>query len=81
MQDMDRRALEQHLSQLKADLTVRAKYIERQRQIVARLKGSDPRAATARQLLQVAEENQAVLIAEADRLAKELASLPLGHPP
>jgi hypothetical protein len=77
---MDRRALEQHLSQLNGDLTVGAKYIERQRQIVARLKGNDPRAATARQLLQEAEENQAIFVAEADRLAKELASLPLGHP-
>ena len=76
MQYMDRRALEQHLSQLKADLTVGAKYIERQRQIVARLKGGDPRAAAARRLLQEAEENQAIFVAEADRLAKELAALP-----
>jgi hypothetical protein len=43
---------------------------------VARLKGSDLRAAAARQLLQEAKENQAVLAAEADRLAKELAALP-----
>jgi len=75
MQCMDRRALEQHLSQLKADLTVGAKYIELQRQSVARLKGSDTRAVAARQLLRDAEENQAVLAAEADRLAKELATL------
>ena len=33
---MDRRALEQHLTQLNGDLTVGAKYIERQRQMVAR---------------------------------------------
>ena len=72
---MDRRALEQHLSQLNGDLTVGAKYIERQRQIVARLKGGDPRAAAARRLLQEAEENQAVLVAEVDRLATELATL------
>jgi hypothetical protein len=72
---MDRRALEQHLSQLNGDLTVGAKYIERQRQMVARIKGRDPRAAAARRLLQEAEENQAVLVAEADRLAKELVTL------
>ena len=72
---MDRRALEQHLSQLKADLAVRAKYIGLKRQAVARLKGGDPRAAAARRLLQEAQENQAVLVAEADRLAKELAPL------
>ena len=72
---MDRRALEQHLSQLKADLAVGAKYIGLQRQVVDRLKEGDPRAAAARQLLQEAEENQAVFVAEADRLAKELAPL------
>ena len=72
---MDRRALEQHLSQLKADLAVGARYIKRQRQIVARLKGGDPRAAAARRLLQEAQENQAIFVAEADRLAKELAAL------
>jgi hypothetical protein len=72
---MDRRALEQHLSQVNADLTVGAKYIERQRQIVFLLKEADPRAAAAKRLLQEAEENQAVLAAEADRLAKELAAL------
>jgi len=76
---MDRRAFEQHLSQVNDDLTVGAKYIERLRQSVARLKGGDPRAAAARRLLQEAKENQAVLVAEADRLAKEMASLPLGH--
>ena len=76
MQNMDRRALEQHLSQLKADLAVGAKYIERQRQMVARLKGCDPRATATRRLLQEAEENQAIFVAEADRLAKELAALP-----
>ena len=80
MQYMDRRALQQHLSQLKADLAVRAAYIKRQRQMVARLKGNDPRAAAARQLLHEAEENQAIFFAEADRLAKELASLAVGHP-
>ena len=72
---MDRRALEQHLSQVNADLAVGAKYIGRQRQMVAHLKVSDPRAVAARQLLQEAEENQAIFVAEADRLAKELASL------
>ena len=77
---MDRRALEQHLSQVNADLTVGAKYIVQRRQVVFLLKEGDPRAAAAKRLLQEAEENQAVLIAEADRLAKELASLPLGHP-
>jgi hypothetical protein len=75
---MDRRALEQHLTQLNGDLTVGAKYIERQRQMVARIKGRDPRAAAARRLLQEAEENQAVLVADADRLAKELQRLPNG---
>ena len=72
---MHQRALEQHLSQVNGDLTVGAKYIERQRQMVARSKGRDPRAAAARRLLQEAEESQAVLVAEADRLAKELATL------
>ena len=72
---MDRRALEQHLSQVNGDLSVGANYIERQRQMVARLKGCDPRATAARRLLQEAEENQAVLVAEAGRLAKELATL------
>jgi hypothetical protein len=71
---MDRRALEQHLTQLNGDLTVGAKYIERQRQMVARIKGR----AAARRLLQEAEENQAVLVADADRLAKELQRLPNG---
>ena len=72
---MDRRALEQHLSQLSADLAVGAKYIGQQRQIVAHLKVGDRRAVAARQLLQEAEENQAIFVAEADRLAKELATL------
>ena len=72
---MDRRALEQHLSQLRADLAVGAKYIGQQRQIVAHLKVGDRRAVAARQLLQEAEENQAIFVAEADRLAKELAAL------
>jgi hypothetical protein len=71
---MDRRSLEQHLSQVNADLAVRAKYIAQQRQIVAQLKEGH-RAAAARQLLQEAEENQAIFVAEADRLAKELAAL------
>ena len=71
---MDRRSLEQHLSQVKADLAVRAKYIERQRQKVAQLQEGH-RAAAARQLLQEAEENQAIFVAEADRLIKELAAL------
>jgi septal ring factor EnvC (AmiA/AmiB activator) len=78
---MDRRSLEQHLSQVKADVAVRAKYIERLRQTVARLKAGNRRVAAARQSLQDAEENQAIFVAEADRLAKELAALPLGvHP-
>ena len=72
---MDRRVLEQHLSQLNADLAVGAKYIGRQRQTVAHLKARDRCAAAARQLLQEAEENQAIFVAEADRLAKELAAL------
>ena len=72
---MDRQALEQHLSQVKADLAVRAAYIGLQRQTVETLKEDDPRAAAARQLLQEAEENQAIFVAEADRLAKELAAL------
>jgi hypothetical protein len=46
--------------------------------MVARIKGRDPRAAAARRLLQEAEENQAVLVAEAERLAKELQRLPNG---
>ena len=75
---MDRLSLEQHLTQLNGDLTVGAKYIARRRQMVARIKGRDPRAAAARRLLQEAEENQAVLVAEADRLAKELQRLPNG---
>ena len=54
---MDRQALEQHLSQVKADLAVRAAYIDLQRRTVANLKEDDPRAAAARQLLQEAEEN------------------------
>ncbi|WP_147150239.1 hypothetical protein [Reyranella soli] len=81
---MDQRALEQHLSEVNADLTVGIKYIERRRQIVFLLKEADPRAAGAKRLLQEAEENQAILAAEADRLAKELAALSLagsGGPP
>jgi hypothetical protein len=39
--------------------------------VVPGLKGGDPRAAASRRLLQEAEENQAILVAEADRLAKE----------
>ena len=68
---MDRRALERHLSGLSADLAVGAKYIGQQRQIVAQLQEGH-RAVAARQLLQEAEENQAIFVAEADRLAKEL---------
>ena len=71
---MDQSVLEQHLSQLNADLAVGAKYIGQQRQIVANLKVGDRRAVAARQLLQEAEQNQAIFVAEADRLAKELAA-------
>jgi hypothetical protein len=72
---MDREALEKHLLQVNADLALGRDSIGRQRQIVADLEQSGQDTKTALELLQEAEASQALYVAEADRLAQELAAL------
>ena len=64
------------LLQVNADIAVGAEYLWRIHQIVADLEQSGQDTEAARQLLQEAEANQAIYVAEADRLANELAALP-----
>jgi hypothetical protein len=74
---MDRQALERQRLQVKRDLAVANKRIERQRQIVADLERNGKDCATARLVLQEIEATQVVYAAEADRLAEELETAPV----
>jgi hypothetical protein len=70
-----RPTLERHLQQVRADLALGNEYLSRQRQIVADLEQSGHNATIAKARLQEAEESQAVYVAEANRLERELAAL------
>jgi hypothetical protein len=76
---MLRHILERHLQLVEADLASESECVNRQRQIVAELLRSGEDATIAEARLHEAEETRAVYIAEVSRLARELASLPLGR--
>jgi hypothetical protein len=64
-----------HLRQVRADLALGNEHLSSQRQIVADLEQSGHDATIAKARLQEAEETQAVYVAEANRLERELAAL------
>ncbi len=72
---MPRPTLERHLQQVRADLALGNEHLSRQRQIVADLEQRGHDATIAKARLQEAEETQAVYVAEANRLERELAAL------
>ena len=72
---MPRPTLERHLRLVKADLALSHEHLVRLRQIVADLEQSGHDATIARTRLQEAEETQAIYVAEAARLERELTAL------
>jgi hypothetical protein len=68
---MDRAMIEKHLAQAEQHVADGERHITRQRQIIAELERDDHDAGSAKELLTIFEETQAIHIADRDRLKEE----------
>ena len=68
---MDRAMIEKHLAQAERHVADGERHITRQRQIIAELERDGHDAGSAKELLTIFEETQAIHIADRDRLKEE----------
>jgi hypothetical protein len=71
---MDRAALQQNLRMARVHVALGDEHIQRQRQLIEELERDGHDTGTARQLLKVFEETQALHVAGVERLERELAA-------
>ena len=74
--DMDRDTLKRHLTKVEEQAAIVAQNVARQRELVAELERDGYDATQAKKMLEQFLEQQALHIADRDRLIKELSDLP-----
>jgi len=74
--DMDRDTLKRHLAKVEEQVAIVAQNVARQRELVAELERDGYDATQAKKMLEQFLEQQALHIADRDRLIKELSELP-----
>jgi len=73
---MDRDTLKRHLTKVEEQVAIVAENVDRQRELVAELERNGYDATQAKKMLEQFLEQQALHIADRDRLIKELSELP-----
>ena len=73
---MDRDTLKRHLTKVEEQVAIVAQNVARQRELVAELERDGYDAAQAKKMLEQFLEQQALHIADRDRLIKELSESP-----
>ena len=73
---MDRDTLKQHLTEVEEQVAITAQNVARQRELAAELDRDGHDASRAKKMLEQFLEQQALHIADRDRLIKELSELP-----
>ena len=73
---MDRDTLKRHLTNVEDQVAITAQNVARQRELVAELERDGYDATQAKKMLEQFLEQQALHIADRDRLIKELSDLP-----
>jgi hypothetical protein len=74
--DMDRDTLKRHLTKAEEQVAIAAQNVARQRELVAQLERDGHDASQAQKMLEQFLEQQALHIADRDRLIKELSEPP-----
>ena len=74
--DMDRDTLKRHLTKVEEQVAIAAQNVARQRELVAELERDGYDATQAKKMLEQFLEQQALHIADRDRLIKELSEFP-----
>jgi arginine repressor len=74
--DMDRDTLKRHLTKVEEQVAIVAQNVTRQRELVAELERDGYDATQAKKMLEQFVQQQALHIADRDRLIKELSELP-----
>jgi hypothetical protein len=73
---MDRDTLKRHLTKVEGQVAIAAQNVARQRELVAELERDSQDASQAKKMLEQFLAQQALHIADRDRLIKELSELP-----
>jgi hypothetical protein len=73
---MDRDTLKRHLTKVEEQVAIIAQNVARQRELVAGLERDSQDASQANKMLEQFLEQQALHIADRDRLIKKLSALP-----